>query len=57
MHIIKKNDIVVFQQEHIDPQSGESYYIEHRYSLREYNNIKESIRKEILEENKEIGET
>ena len=50
MHIIKKSDFVVFQQEHIDPQTGGSYYIENRYSIRQYNEIKEIIRNEILGE-------
>lgn len=50
MQLIKKKDVVIFQQEHIDPQSGESYYIEHKYSLREYSEIKESIKRELLEE-------
>ena len=44
MIIIKKNDVVIFSQEHIDPESGESYWIDHRYSLREYNEIKEQIK-------------
>ncbi len=50
MRIIKKNDVVVFQEKYIDPQSEEYYYIEHRYSLREYSEIKELIGNEILGE-------
>jgi len=43
MHIIKKNDEVIFRQEHIDPHSGESYYIDHHYSLQQYEEIKRLV--------------
>ncbi len=46
MQIIKKKDVVVFRMHHIDPQSGEGYAIDYHYALKEYEELKELIRKD-----------